>query len=181
MVLLDQLFCDKSFFKFTLGRQSFKFGRKRWQKKRKYVDYNLLKEFFQKYFVAHEQSAVKYSFNIYVCYALDGLFLLNLYINDILMVKVTWAWAHLSYGEQHPCWYQVGATVVAHVVGKTRLRMAAVTCDWKDFSCIHNIEIINDQTYLALTGLRFNIVPDEFIGLHATSASSPRPLSTLSR
>ena len=55
------------------------FGRKRCQKKRKDVDYKLLKEFIQKYFVVHEQSTVKNSFGTYVCYAPDGLFWLNLY------------------------------------------------------------------------------------------------------
>ena len=58
------------------------FGRKRCQKKRKDVDYKLLKDFFQKYFVVHEQSAVENSFSTYVCYAPDGLFWLNLYIID---------------------------------------------------------------------------------------------------
>ena len=42
------------------------FGRERCQKKRKEVDYKRLKEFFQKYFVVHEQSAVKDSFITYV-------------------------------------------------------------------------------------------------------------------
>ena len=55
------------------------FGRKRCQKKRKDVDYKLLLEFFQKYFVVHKQSAVENSFSTYVCYAPDGLFWLNLY------------------------------------------------------------------------------------------------------
>ena len=55
------------------------FGRKRCQKKHKDVDYKDLKEFFQKYFVVHEQSAVENSFSKYVCYAPDGLFWLNLY------------------------------------------------------------------------------------------------------
>ena len=35
------------------------FGRKMCQKKRKDVDYKLLLDFFQKYFVKHERSAVK--------------------------------------------------------------------------------------------------------------------------
>ena len=48
------------------------------QKKRKDVDYKLLKEFFQKYFVVHEQSAVENSFSTQVCYGPDGLFWLNL-------------------------------------------------------------------------------------------------------
>ena len=34
---------------------------------------------FSKMFVLHEQSAVKNSLSTYVCYALDGLFWLNLY------------------------------------------------------------------------------------------------------
>ena len=43
------------------------FGHKRCQKKRKDVDYKLLQDFFQKYFVAHERSAVKNYFNTYLC------------------------------------------------------------------------------------------------------------------
>ena len=39
-----------------------KFGRKMYQKKGKDVGYELLQEFFQKYFVVHEQSAVENSF-----------------------------------------------------------------------------------------------------------------------
>ena len=54
------------------------FLHKRCQKKRKDVDYELLKEFFQKYFVVHEKSAVENLFSTYVCYAPDGLFWLNL-------------------------------------------------------------------------------------------------------
>ena len=54
------------------------FGRKMCQNKRKDVDYKLLYEFFQNDFVVYEQSAVKYSFSTYVCYAPDGLFWLNL-------------------------------------------------------------------------------------------------------
>ena len=54
------------------------FRRKMCQKKRKDIDYKLLKEFIQKYFVVHEQSAVENSFCTYVCYAPDGLFWLNL-------------------------------------------------------------------------------------------------------
>ena len=56
------------------------FGRKRCQKKRKDVDYNLLIDFFQKKFVVHERWAVKNPFSTYVCYAPDGLFWLNLYV-----------------------------------------------------------------------------------------------------
>ena len=47
------------------------------------VNFEFFRKFmrvFQKYFVAHEQSAVKNSFSTYVCYAPDGLFWLNLYI-----------------------------------------------------------------------------------------------------
>ena len=36
------------------------------QKKRKYVSYQFLLEFFQKYFIAHERPAVKNSFSTYV-------------------------------------------------------------------------------------------------------------------
>ena len=32
------------------------------------------KEFYEKYFVIHEQSAIKNSFSTYLCYTLDGLF-----------------------------------------------------------------------------------------------------------
>ena len=56
------------------------FWRKRCQKKRKDVDYELLKEFFQQNFAVHEQSAVENSFSTYVRYAPDGLFWLNLYV-----------------------------------------------------------------------------------------------------
>ena len=56
------------------------FGRKRCQKKRKDVDYKLLKGFFQRKFVVQERSAVKKSFSTYVCHAPDGLFWLNLYL-----------------------------------------------------------------------------------------------------
>ena len=55
------------------------FGHKRCQKKRKDVEYKVLSEFFQKCFVVDEQSAVENSFSTYVCYAVDGLFWLNLY------------------------------------------------------------------------------------------------------
>ena len=56
------------------------FWRKRCQKKRKDVGYKLLYEFFQKYFVVREQSAVENSISTYICYAPDGLFWLNLYL-----------------------------------------------------------------------------------------------------
>ena len=41
------------------------FGRKMCRKKRKDVDFKLLYDFFLKYFVAHEQSAVENSFSAY--------------------------------------------------------------------------------------------------------------------
>ena len=50
------------------------FGRKRCQKKRKDVDFKLLSEFYQKYFVVNEWLAVKNSASTYVCYDPDGLF-----------------------------------------------------------------------------------------------------------
>ena len=58
----------------TLPRINHQFGRKRCQKKRKDVDYNLLLEIFQKYFVVHERSAVKYSFSTYVWSKVDSCF-----------------------------------------------------------------------------------------------------------
>ena len=52
-------------------------GRKRCQKKSKDVDYKLLQEFFQKYFVVHERSAVKNSFsNQYIRMLFPRLFIL---------------------------------------------------------------------------------------------------------
>ena len=58
----------------TVPRIYDQFGRKRCLKKRKDVDYKLLKKYSQKYFVVHEQSAVKNLFSTYVCYTPDGLF-----------------------------------------------------------------------------------------------------------
>ena len=49
----------------TVPRLIDQFGRKRCQKKRKDVDYQLIKEFFQKYFVVHEWLMVKNSFSTY--------------------------------------------------------------------------------------------------------------------
>ena len=56
------------------------FGLKTCQKKRKDVRYKLLWEFFQKYFVVHERSAVKYSFSTYVWSRVDSCFCEFLYI-----------------------------------------------------------------------------------------------------
>ena len=50
------------------------FGRKSCQRKRKDMDYNILKELFQRCFVVHERSDFKDSFSTYVCYDPDGLF-----------------------------------------------------------------------------------------------------------
>ena len=52
------------------------------------MNYNLLQEIFQKYFVVHEQLAVKSSFSTYVCYAPDGLFWLNLYTLGYLRIVI---------------------------------------------------------------------------------------------
>ena len=76
----------------TVPRIIDQFWRERCQKKRKDVDYKLLQEFIQKYFVEHEQSAVENSFSTYVCYAPDGLFWLNLYIiicYELMMDELT--------------------------------------------------------------------------------------------
>ena len=50
---------------------------------RKDVDYKLLYESFQKYFVVHEWSAVKNSFIAYVYYAPDVLFWTELYTKSL--------------------------------------------------------------------------------------------------
>ena len=52
------------------------FGRKRCQKKRKDVDFELLYEFFQKYFFIYELWDVKDAFSTYVCYVLKGFILM---------------------------------------------------------------------------------------------------------
>ena len=52
------------------------FVRKRCQKKRKDLSYQLLLEFFQKYFILHERSAaVKNAFSTYVWSKVDFMFL----------------------------------------------------------------------------------------------------------
>ena len=58
------------------------FKRKMLQKKRKDVDYKLRIEFFQKYLVVYERSAVKNSSSTYVCYAPDVSFWTVLYMYD---------------------------------------------------------------------------------------------------
>ena len=64
------------------------FWGKRCQKKHKDGDCNLFYEFFQKCFVVHEQSAVGNSFSTYVCYAPDGLFWLNLYLQGRVAKRI---------------------------------------------------------------------------------------------
>ena len=58
------------------------FGSKRCQKKRKDVDYQLLLDFFQKYFVVHERSAVKNSFSKYVWSKVDSSFCEAVYVTN---------------------------------------------------------------------------------------------------
>ena len=48
------------------------------------MNYKLLYEFVQKYFVLHEHSAIEISLSTYVCYDPDGLFWLNLYLPKAL-------------------------------------------------------------------------------------------------
>ena len=62
----------------TVPRLIDQFGRKMCQKNRKDVDHKVLKEFFQKSFFVHEQSAAKNLFITYVGYDPDGLFWLQL-------------------------------------------------------------------------------------------------------
>ena len=62
---------------FTVPRVIDQFVRVRCQNKRKDAGYKLLKEFFQKYFVVHEQSALKNSFITNVCMLWTGCFILN--------------------------------------------------------------------------------------------------------
>ena len=66
------------------------FEGKRCQKKRKYVSYQFLLEFFQKYFIAHERPAVKNSFSTYVWSKVDSYFCeaVNLIISNKLIKKV---------------------------------------------------------------------------------------------
>ena len=63
------------------------FGRKRCQKKRKDLDYKLLKEILQKYFVVHKRWTVKNSFITYVWYASDVLFWTVLYTTNFHLYK----------------------------------------------------------------------------------------------
>ena len=57
-----------------MGLKIDKFERKRCQKKRKDVNYQLLYEFFHKYFVVHEWSAVKNLFSTNVWSKVDSCF-----------------------------------------------------------------------------------------------------------
>ena len=62
---------------------------KRCQKKRKYVSYQLLYKFFQKYFVVHERSAVKNSFRTYVWSKVDSCFLRHCTLYSDLKKKIS--------------------------------------------------------------------------------------------
>ena len=64
-----RFFCLNSSFlqRLTVPRIIDQFRRKRYQKKRKYVGYKFLHEFFQKYFVVHYRWPAKDSFSTYVC------------------------------------------------------------------------------------------------------------------
>ena len=71
------------FQRLTVPRIIDQFWRKRCQKKRKDVNYKLIYNFFQKYFVVHERWAVKISVSTCVCYTPDGLFWWNLYLSIV--------------------------------------------------------------------------------------------------
>ena len=75
------------------------FWRNMCQKMRKDVDYKLLQQFFQKYQVIQEQSAVENSFSIYVCYAPDGFYWMNLYtyFSGTFLINVRY-----ETGDWHP-------------------------------------------------------------------------------
>ena len=70
----------KLFQRLVVPRIIDKFQRKRCQKKRKDVSYQLQKECFQKYFVVHAWSAVKNSFSTYVWSEVDSCFCESVYI-----------------------------------------------------------------------------------------------------
>ena len=55
------------------------------RRKRKDVSYQLLQEFFQKYFVAQERSAVKNSFSTYIWSKVDSCFCEAVYLPLILL------------------------------------------------------------------------------------------------
>ena len=64
------------------------FGRKRCQKKRKDVSYQLLYELFQKKIVVHDRLAVKNSFSTYVWRKVDSCFCEALYVDSSLNSSV---------------------------------------------------------------------------------------------
>ena len=63
------------------------FGRKMCQKKRKDVDYKLLLDFFQKYFVKHERLAVKNSFSILYTMYIHMLYPSWLYPGQFILIE----------------------------------------------------------------------------------------------
>ena len=67
-------------FKFSVPQMIDQFGRKRCQKKRKDVSFQLQSEFFQKYYVVHEWSAVKNSFSTYVWSNVNSCFCESVFI-----------------------------------------------------------------------------------------------------
>ena len=73
------------------------------------MDFTLLQEFFQKYFVVHEQSAVRTSFSTYVCYAPDGLFWLNMYVNIIHTCGISTKLENIYFDNARPKypWYAI--------------------------------------------------------------------------
>ena len=64
----------------TVPRPIDQFWRKKCQKKSKDVEYKLIQDLKKLYFMLHERSTVKSLFSTYVCFTLDGLFWLNLYV-----------------------------------------------------------------------------------------------------
>ena len=66
-------------YRLTASRIVDQFERKRCPKKRKDVHYKLLSKYFQKYFVVHERSPVKYSFSPYVWSKVDSCSYNNIY------------------------------------------------------------------------------------------------------
>ena len=112
------------------------------QKKGKDVDSKVPFEFFQKYFVVNEQSAVQNSFITYVWYAPDVLFWMVLYviITSFLCAMIwnfendslSWTWKDIKKRVPFPislhfveikkvfyCGWKVSTVVVAMAIGYT--------------------------------------------------------------
>ena len=64
------------------------FGRKWCKKKCKDLSYQLLREFFHKYFIVRELWACKNSFSTYVCYTLDVLFWWAVYVRHEVKIQI---------------------------------------------------------------------------------------------